>query len=241
MSSTVEAQPYRPVLNARAIADLADRLGRVRLPANGTDWRHGVPANWIAELLADWRRFDADRLQDQLAARRCTTVRAVWPRGSARRWSRGAAPARTAPQTSTATCCCRRSPSTGRPERSLRRCCPIGPPDIRRVLSCHPTTRHRCRRRSASRRGTRAVPQAATSARRALLLGDRVGRACRRRPLPCRCRTRPARTHPKGPSVTARGLILPSLSSTGEVLLDQSGQVVGDLVRNPVADVREDL
>ena len=71
----VDVRPYRPVLDAEVIEQLRARLDRVRLPAaTSTDWRYGVPVDFLAELISDWRRFDVDELQDRLDA--TTHVRA---------------------------------------------------------------------------------------------------------------------------------------------------------------------
>lgn len=65
----MEVRPYRPVLDREAVGELPERLARVRLPdATRPDWDQGVPADWLRDLLADWRRFDVDGLQDRLDA-----------------------------------------------------------------------------------------------------------------------------------------------------------------------------
>ena len=73
---SVEVQSYRPVLGREVVADLHDRLDRVRLPASegGGSWGQGVPVGWLRELLADWRRLGVDVVQDRLDA--TTHVRA---------------------------------------------------------------------------------------------------------------------------------------------------------------------
>jgi pimeloyl-ACP methyl ester carboxylesterase len=75
MAAHVEVTPYRPVLDAEAVGELRDRLARPRLSRPvASDWSQGVPVDWLRELLADWRGFDFDRLQDRLDA--LTHVRA---------------------------------------------------------------------------------------------------------------------------------------------------------------------
>ena len=66
-SSGSSAAPFRPELDRGALADLARRLNAARLPAHdaGT-WQRGVPGDWLAGLMADWRAFDPQRLQTRL-------------------------------------------------------------------------------------------------------------------------------------------------------------------------------
>ena len=74
MAGDVEVQPYRPVLDPQAVRLLRARLADSRVSAVDGDWRQGVPAGWLRELLDDWRRFDPDALQARLDA--MTHVRA---------------------------------------------------------------------------------------------------------------------------------------------------------------------
>lgn len=75
MTAEVDVRDYRPLLDRAAVAELHSRLATVRLPPDsGTGWPQGVPVGWLDKLLADWRRFDADALQDRLDA--MTHVRA---------------------------------------------------------------------------------------------------------------------------------------------------------------------
>jgi hypothetical protein len=61
------AEPFHPELGCDALADLARRLEIVRLPPQDTDtWERGVPGNWLAGLIDDWRAFDPGRLQARL-------------------------------------------------------------------------------------------------------------------------------------------------------------------------------
>nr|WP_231946646.1 epoxide hydrolase family protein [Auraticoccus monumenti] len=57
------------LLDRQRLSELRTRLARPRLPAalgDGED--QGVPRTWLGELLADWRAFDTDVLQDRLDA-----------------------------------------------------------------------------------------------------------------------------------------------------------------------------
>jgi len=63
----VPAEPFRAELDSAALADLARRLEAARLPAQRDGaWERGVPGNWLADLIADWRAFDPARLQARL-------------------------------------------------------------------------------------------------------------------------------------------------------------------------------
>lgn len=62
------AASIRPELDRGALADLARRLEVVRLPAHDAGaWEHGVPGDWLAGVIADWRAFDPRRLEARLA------------------------------------------------------------------------------------------------------------------------------------------------------------------------------
>jgi pimeloyl-ACP methyl ester carboxylesterase len=61
------AAPFRPELDRDALAGLSRRLADVRLPAHDDGpWERGVPGNWLAGVIADWRAFDPARLQARL-------------------------------------------------------------------------------------------------------------------------------------------------------------------------------
>jgi epoxide hydrolase len=67
VSREVVVQPLRPILGKAALEDLRHRLSRSRIPrSEARGWERGVPADWLIELLADWRSFDTDRLQSRL-------------------------------------------------------------------------------------------------------------------------------------------------------------------------------
>ena len=68
MAGDVQAQPYRPVLDPDAARRLRARLDDARLSGAGRDWSQGVPGDWLAELLDDWRRFDVEALQARFDA-----------------------------------------------------------------------------------------------------------------------------------------------------------------------------
>jgi pimeloyl-ACP methyl ester carboxylesterase len=63
----LRVEPFRPVLDGAALEDLARRLrtARITQAADGT-WARGMPGDWLAALLADWRDFDPGVLQDRL-------------------------------------------------------------------------------------------------------------------------------------------------------------------------------
>jgi hypothetical protein len=56
----------RFALPNEALEDLATRLSRTRLPADGAGWEQGVPTGWLRGLLDDWRAFDPAGLQRRL-------------------------------------------------------------------------------------------------------------------------------------------------------------------------------
>jgi pimeloyl-ACP methyl ester carboxylesterase len=63
----VGIEPLRPVVAGDAVAELMERLGRSRLPRpDAGGWESGVPAQWLADLLTDWRAFDVTGLQSRL-------------------------------------------------------------------------------------------------------------------------------------------------------------------------------
>ncbi len=74
MAGDVEVQPYRPVLDPDTVEHLRARLNDSRVSAADGDWRQGVPASWLREVLDDWRAFDVDAFQERLDA--MTHVRA---------------------------------------------------------------------------------------------------------------------------------------------------------------------
>lgn len=80
-ASHPRAEPFRAALDIAALGDLALRLGAARLgpvwlgsaglgpaglPADGGTWERGVPADWLARLIGDWRSFDPLALQARL-------------------------------------------------------------------------------------------------------------------------------------------------------------------------------
>ena len=69
------AEPFRAALDIEASGDLALRLGTARLgvvrpgvarPSAGGTWERGVPGDWLARLIEDWRAFDPLTLQARL-------------------------------------------------------------------------------------------------------------------------------------------------------------------------------
>ena len=75
------AEPFRAALDIEASGDLALRLGTARLgtarlggarpgmprpAADGGTWERGVPGDWLARLIEDWRAFDPLILQARL-------------------------------------------------------------------------------------------------------------------------------------------------------------------------------
>jgi len=86
------AEPFRAALDIEASGDLALRLGTARLstarpdaarpgtgrvgadrvgadgvtPERGDSWERGVPGDWLARLIEDWRAFDPLTLQARL-------------------------------------------------------------------------------------------------------------------------------------------------------------------------------
>jgi pimeloyl-ACP methyl ester carboxylesterase len=66
-SAATHAEPFRPVLDGRALDDLAERLRTARIPAGAdSTWERGTPGDWLSELIADWRAFDPLALQARL-------------------------------------------------------------------------------------------------------------------------------------------------------------------------------
>jgi pimeloyl-ACP methyl ester carboxylesterase len=59
---------FRPELDVDGLDALARRLDAARLPTrhNTATWDRGVPGDWLAELIADWRAFDPGSLQARL-------------------------------------------------------------------------------------------------------------------------------------------------------------------------------
>jgi hypothetical protein len=70
------AEPFRAAVDIEASGDLALRLGTARLggarpgaarpAADGGTWERGVPGDWLARLIEDWRAFDPLILQTRL-------------------------------------------------------------------------------------------------------------------------------------------------------------------------------
>src|SRR5579863_5474076 len=60
------AEPFRAALDIEAWGELALRLGTARLPPAGGTWESGVPGDWLARLIEDWRAFDPLALQARL-------------------------------------------------------------------------------------------------------------------------------------------------------------------------------
>lgn len=60
-------EDFEPVLDRGALDDLQERLERWQGVAPGSGgWSRGVPGQWLAELVADWRSFDTSRFQARL-------------------------------------------------------------------------------------------------------------------------------------------------------------------------------
>lgn len=60
---------FTPRIDPAALADLRQRLERIRWPEAETvdDWRQGVPLNWLHDLIAHWREgYDWDRFSGRL-------------------------------------------------------------------------------------------------------------------------------------------------------------------------------
>lgn len=57
---------FRAALDIEASGDLALRLGTARLPVGDGGWERGVPGDWLAGLIEDWRAFDPLSLQARL-------------------------------------------------------------------------------------------------------------------------------------------------------------------------------
>jgi pimeloyl-ACP methyl ester carboxylesterase len=63
----VRVRPQRFVLADEALADLAARLARTRLPADlGSGWEQGVPVGRLRGLLGEWLEFDSVAFQLRL-------------------------------------------------------------------------------------------------------------------------------------------------------------------------------
>jgi pimeloyl-ACP methyl ester carboxylesterase len=60
------AGPFRAALDIEASGELALRLGTARLPPGGGTWEFGVPGDWLAQLIEDWRAFDPLTFQARL-------------------------------------------------------------------------------------------------------------------------------------------------------------------------------
>ena len=57
------------VLDVHALEELPGRLRRARLPSeDGPSWDRGVPSEWLADLVADWRDHDFSAQQARLDA-----------------------------------------------------------------------------------------------------------------------------------------------------------------------------
>lgn len=72
----VEIEPMRVVLNPRMLDELGWRLERSRLPETTIGWDLGVPGEWLAQLLGDWRDHDPADLEERLGVfeHRCADV-----------------------------------------------------------------------------------------------------------------------------------------------------------------------
>jgi pimeloyl-ACP methyl ester carboxylesterase len=67
MGKALRIESIRVGLDENALIDLRDRLERSRLAVEYEDgWKRGVPAAWLAELLADWQAFDFRGFQTRL-------------------------------------------------------------------------------------------------------------------------------------------------------------------------------
>ncbi|WNV87304.1 alpha/beta fold hydrolase [Umezawaea sp. Da 62-37] len=67
MNGDVTTEPVRALLDTDALDRLRDRLAGARLPAADTGgWERGVPSDWLAELVADWKSFDTAGFQSRL-------------------------------------------------------------------------------------------------------------------------------------------------------------------------------
>ncbi|MGA3360404.1 MAG: epoxide hydrolase [Solirubrobacteraceae bacterium] len=67
MATHAAIEVFEPILDRGALEDLRNRLARWRAAPAGPDgWSRGVPGKWLAELLADWRSFDATRFEARL-------------------------------------------------------------------------------------------------------------------------------------------------------------------------------
>jgi pimeloyl-ACP methyl ester carboxylesterase len=65
--SPVAVETVRVRLDRALLDELRRRLAVSRLvPPDGDGWERGIPPQWLAGLLADWRRFDADAFQARL-------------------------------------------------------------------------------------------------------------------------------------------------------------------------------
>ncbi|MGH9105237.1 MAG: epoxide hydrolase N-terminal domain-containing protein [Acidimicrobiales bacterium] len=74
--STIAIEPIRPLLAPTAVEELAWRLERVRLQEATVGWDLGVPGEWLANLLSDWRHHNLADLQERLdrLEHRCADV-----------------------------------------------------------------------------------------------------------------------------------------------------------------------
>jgi pimeloyl-ACP methyl ester carboxylesterase len=62
-----DVEPARVQLDTRSLLDLTSRLRLAHLPeATAPIWERGIPGGWLADLIADWRTFDPQSLQDSL-------------------------------------------------------------------------------------------------------------------------------------------------------------------------------
>jgi hypothetical protein len=65
--SRVTVEPVRVRFDAAVLDDLDRRLSAARLATDGgRGWEEGVPRSWLADVLADWRRFDTAAFQARL-------------------------------------------------------------------------------------------------------------------------------------------------------------------------------
>ncbi|MGH3539318.1 MAG: epoxide hydrolase family protein [Pseudonocardiaceae bacterium] len=64
--SAVAIEPMRVVFEPDTVKDLGRRLKRSRLPEVTDGWDLGVPGEWLAQLLNDWRDHDLVDFQERL-------------------------------------------------------------------------------------------------------------------------------------------------------------------------------
>ncbi len=67
MTENASIHPFRVAIPQADLDDLADRLARTRLPrpAPGDDWHYGVPNQYLAEMVEQWRTAFDWRAQEE--------------------------------------------------------------------------------------------------------------------------------------------------------------------------------